>query len=187
MRIKFQQRCAKCRKNMVPMTSSRQFPICAPCQLKEIDQPITSAAMRRFFAIPHELYVQSSFLRSIKSQYLRFGSLTPNQRDAFKKVVEELQNPTIQQQREAKKLLAEQKATPKQRLLDALDGILKKDTKDKRRKALEVIADLELSGITDPAIQSAVNALVLKLRGRAKILLMTPDEIKQVRDTLGAT
>lgn len=185
MTIRFQQRCAKCRKNMVPMTSSRQFPICAPCQLKEIDQPITSPTMRKFFDIPHDLYVQSSFLRSIKSQYLRFGGMTPAQKEAFVKVVEELKNPNLKEQREAKKKAAELKMTPKQRLLDALDGILKKDTKDKRRKAMEVIADLELSGITDPAIQTAVNALVLKMRGRAKLLMMTQDEIKHVREMLG--
>src|SRR3989338_340237 len=99
MPVRFQQRCVKCRKNFVQMYSSRQFPICAPCQLAEISRPIKSKAMAAFFDIPQEFYEQSQFLRSIKSSYLRFENITPAQREAFVKVVEEMKHPEQKQKK----------------------------------------------------------------------------------------
>lgn len=75
---------------MVVITTRRQFPICAQCQLKEINQPIEDPSYKKFFEIDQNLYEQSGFLRSIKSNYLRYGSLTDKQKEAFKKVVDEL-------------------------------------------------------------------------------------------------
>ena len=46
--------------------------------------------MKKFFDIPEELYKKSSFLRSIKSNYLRFGQLSEKQIVAFKSTVEKL-------------------------------------------------------------------------------------------------
>jgi len=51
---------------------------------------ITDPAMKKFFDIPEEHYRMNSFLRSIKINYMRYGSLTDNQKDAFKKTVEKL-------------------------------------------------------------------------------------------------
>jgi len=169
---------------MVPMTSSKQFPICAECQMKEINQPIANPKMRKLFDIPVEFYQESSFLRSIKSQYIRFGSLTSAQKEAFIKVVEEMKNPAMKEQRELKKKKAEGRLSQKELLQQALDKVLAKDSKDKRRKLFETIADLELAGITDIPVQDAVNKLVQKERGRAKLLLMTPEELKAIREGL---
>jgi hypothetical protein len=91
---KFKQRCALCKKNMVLMYSHRQFPICAQCQMKQIDQPIDDPLFKKMFDLPEKFYLESSFLRNIKESYLRFGSLTEKQIEAFKKTVEELKNPS---------------------------------------------------------------------------------------------
>ena len=87
---KFKQRCAICKKNMVVMYSSRQFPICTECHMKKINQPIEDPKYKKLLDIPVELYEKSSFLRNIKESYLRFDSLTEKQIEAFKKVVKEL-------------------------------------------------------------------------------------------------
>lgn len=90
---KYKQRCVMCKKNMVLMYSSRQFPICAQCQMKQINQPIEDAKFKKMFDLPEKFYLESSFLRSIKEAYIRFGSLTEKQVEAFKKTVKELKNP----------------------------------------------------------------------------------------------
>jgi hypothetical protein len=53
---------------------------------------IKDPQMQKMFSIPEELYQQSSFLRSIKINYLKYGKLTEKQIDAFKKAVDKLQN-----------------------------------------------------------------------------------------------
>jgi hypothetical protein len=144
--------------------------------------------MERFFKIPHEFYVESSFLRSIKSQYLRFGSLTPNQRDAFKKVVAEMKDPAMKAKKDQERAAKSKPIiSQKERLLDALDAALASDTKAKRRKLLEMTADLTLEGITASEVQFAMNQLTQKSRGRAKLLMMTTEELKGVRDGLAAS
>ena len=60
--------------------------------MKQINQPIQDEAFQKMFDIDKELYEQSAFLRSIKSNYLRFGSLSEKQIETFKKVVSELKN-----------------------------------------------------------------------------------------------
>ncbi len=88
--IKFKQKCAICKTNMVEMFSARQFPICSPCQMKRINQEITDPSFKKFFDIEISLYEKSSFLRNIKEAYLRYGSLTDRQREAFIKSVEDV-------------------------------------------------------------------------------------------------
>ena len=61
--------------------------------MKQINQPITDEKFRKMFDIDQKLYEESSFLRSIKSNYLRFGSLSEKQVEMFKKVAAELANP----------------------------------------------------------------------------------------------
>ena len=46
--------------------------------------------MKKMFDIPIELYQKNSFLRNIKSNYIKYGSLTEKQIEAFKKVVADL-------------------------------------------------------------------------------------------------
>lgn len=92
-RPKFKQKCAMCHKNMVVMYSARQFPICSPCHMKQINQPIEDPKMKKLFDIPQEYYEQSQFLRNIKQSYIRFGSLTEKQIEFFHKAVEDMKNP----------------------------------------------------------------------------------------------
>lgn len=92
-RPKYKQLCAICRKDHVLMTTRGQFPICTACSMREISKPIEDEKFRKMFDIEQALYEKSSFLRSIKGNYLRFGGLSDKQIETFKKVVEELRNP----------------------------------------------------------------------------------------------
>ncbi len=69
--------------------------------MKQINQPITDEKFRKMFDIDQKLYEESSFLRSIKSNYLRFGSLSEKQVDTFKKVAAELANPDASKKSDA--------------------------------------------------------------------------------------
>src|SRR3989338_4431584 len=90
---RFKQRCAICKKNMVVMYSSRQFPICVECHMKRISDPVTDPKYKALLDIPRDFYEKSMFLRNIKESFQRFGSLTVNQVTAFKKAVEDLKHP----------------------------------------------------------------------------------------------
>ncbi|MBI3037206.1 hypothetical protein HYY73_05675 [Candidatus Woesearchaeota archaeon] len=92
-RPKYKQLCAICKKSHVLISSRGQFPICTACSMKQISQPIEDEKFKAMFDIDQKLYEQSSFLRSIKYNYLRFGSLSEKQIDTFKRVSEELANP----------------------------------------------------------------------------------------------
>lgn len=103
MRQKYKQLCAICRKNHVLISARGQFPICTSCSMKQINQPIEDEKFRKLFDIDQKLYEQSSFLRSIKSNYLRFGSLSEKQIDTFKRVSAELANPVQNNKNSAQK------------------------------------------------------------------------------------
>ena len=92
-RPKYKQLCAICRKNHVLISARGQFPICTSCSMKQINQPIEDKKFKAMFDIDQKLYEESSFLRSIKSNYLRFGSLSERQVETFKRVAAELANP----------------------------------------------------------------------------------------------
>ena len=85
----YQQRCIVCKKNMVLITNFRQRPVCAGCEMKDLSDPITSPKWRKFFDIDPGLYLKSSFLRSIKRNYVRQGAITAAQKEMFLKVVKE--------------------------------------------------------------------------------------------------
>ena len=72
------------------MFSHKQFPVCTSCNMKQINQPIEDPIFKKFFDIPEKFYLESYFLRKIKEAYIRFGSITENQRAAFLKTVEEM-------------------------------------------------------------------------------------------------
>jgi len=75
---------------MVLITGRNQFPICYDCQKAELQGEIKDPKMKKMFNIPEEFYKQSGFLRSIKSNYLRYGNLSEKQIEFFKKAVKEM-------------------------------------------------------------------------------------------------
>ena len=122
-RPKYKQLCAICRKSHVLISSRGQFPICTACSMKQINQPIEDKKFKAMFDIDQKLYEQSSFLRSIKYNYLRFGSLSDKQIEVFKKVALELANPKREEPSENHLAAV------------AVAATVKKDGKDEAKKA----------------------------------------------------
>lgn len=87
--ILYKQKCSRC-KNMVVVSGGTRYPLCYDCQKNEMKGTITDPEMKAMFDIPEEWYMQSSFLRSIKVNYLKFGKLSDRQIAAFKKVSAEM-------------------------------------------------------------------------------------------------
>ncbi len=87
---KFKQRCIRCKKNMVLIASARQIPICLECQLKDVDTKVEDPIFKKLFDIPRQYYLENNFLRSIRSNYSKFGILTKNQVETFRKVVKDM-------------------------------------------------------------------------------------------------
>jgi hypothetical protein len=77
---------------MVLITARNPFPLCYDCQKGELNVPVRDPKMKKLFSIPEDFYRTSSFLRSIKINYHRFGKLTEKQVDAFRKTVDNLKN-----------------------------------------------------------------------------------------------
>lgn len=90
MAIKFKQKCVRCKKNFVIITSRNKFPLCYNCQKKELEGEITDPEMKKLFDIPEEYYKENDFLRAIKVNYLKFENLSERQIEAFKKTVEKI-------------------------------------------------------------------------------------------------
>jgi dTDP-4-dehydrorhamnose 3,5-epimerase-like enzyme len=90
MRIQYRQKCLKCKKNYVTVVSGQKFPVCYDCQKEELSKDIKNPKMKKLFSIPEKFYKENAFLRSIKINYFRYGSLTEKQIAAFKKTVKEL-------------------------------------------------------------------------------------------------
>ena len=89
-RIQYKQKCSRCKDNYVIVTRQNNYPLCYDCQKKDLDQKVTDPAMKKMFNIPVDFYKDNAFLRSIKINYHRFGSLSEKQIAAFKKVVAQL-------------------------------------------------------------------------------------------------
>ena len=87
---RYKQLCFRCKKNYVSIISRQRFAMCYECQKNELNGEIKDKKMKKFFNIPEELYKESAFLRDIKVNYLRYGSLSEKQVEAFKKVVKKL-------------------------------------------------------------------------------------------------
>jgi hypothetical protein len=77
------------KKNYVTITRRTAFPTCYDCHKKELDTEITDKKMKKMFNIPEEFYKKSAFLRDIKISFIRFGSLSDKQIEAFEKVVQD--------------------------------------------------------------------------------------------------
>src|SRR3989338_3362462 len=83
----FKQKCMKCKKNFVLATRRDRFVVCYDCQKDLLQGNIKDPEAKKMFAIPEQYLRDSTFLRDIKIQYLRYGKLTEKQQEAFKKVV----------------------------------------------------------------------------------------------------
>ena len=90
MSIQYKQKCNKCKKNYVLSSWSNKYPICYDCQKSEMGGAVSDAKMKKMFNISEELYINNSFLRDIKIKYLRFGSLSDRQIEAFKKTADKM-------------------------------------------------------------------------------------------------
>ena len=88
--VKYQQKCMKCRKNYVLVSSRQRYAICYECQKQELTGEIKNPKMKKLFDIPEEFYMKNSFLRDIKIKYLQFGKLSEKQIEAFKKTVKKM-------------------------------------------------------------------------------------------------
>jgi hypothetical protein len=88
--ISFKQICSRCRKNYVVTNYRERYPVCFECQKNELIGEITDPKMKIFFDIPEEYYKINSFLRNIKINYLKYGSLSEKQVEAFKKTVKKM-------------------------------------------------------------------------------------------------
>ncbi len=86
----YKQKCIVCRKNYAMVTWNNRNPVCTECRMRDINKPITEAKFKKLFDIDKALYEKSSFLRNIKSSYLRFGGLSDKQVEMFRKVADEL-------------------------------------------------------------------------------------------------
>ena len=87
--VLYKQKCSRC-KNMVVVSGGTRYPLCYDCQKSEMKGAITDPEMKAMFDLPEELYKESSFLRSIKVNYLKFGKLSDKQIAVFKKVSAEM-------------------------------------------------------------------------------------------------
>jgi len=88
--VKYKQKCAKCGVNYVLVSSWRdRSPICFDCQKPDLEKEITDPEMKDFFDIPYNLYVDSSFLRNIRVNYIRYGRISDRQKEAFTKACAE--------------------------------------------------------------------------------------------------
>lgn len=87
----YKQRCIVCKNAWALVTSYKQkFAICKDCEMKVVQQTIEDKTFAKLFKIPLAWYKENSFLRSIRYQYGKWGSLTERQIEAFKKAVKDL-------------------------------------------------------------------------------------------------
>ncbi len=90
MAIRFKQKCMRCKKNYVTVSRNQRFVLCYECQKGELKGTIKDPKMKKLFNIPEEFYKKNSFLRAIKSNYLKYKNLSEKQIEAFKKTVKKL-------------------------------------------------------------------------------------------------
>lgn len=70
--------------------------------MKFVREPVEDPEYKKLFDINEKYYKESSFLRSIRVNYARFGSLSQKQIDVFKKVASELKSGKTGERREKK-------------------------------------------------------------------------------------
>jgi len=87
---KYKEKCRRCKKNYVTVTWRQRYPLCYDCQKKEMSGEIKDPKLKKMFNVPEEFYKENAFLRNIKINYLRFGSLSEKQIEAFKETVKKM-------------------------------------------------------------------------------------------------
>jgi hypothetical protein len=92
-RPKFKKKCGICKKDWVVVTS-RDFPICVSCHMKQVFSEEVTNKKFNFLNIDRSLYEKSRFLRSIRQSYLMYKDLSAKQISAFKKTVKDLKKPS---------------------------------------------------------------------------------------------
>ena len=93
MAIQYKQKCRRCRKNYVTVSRRHRGEIvCFECQKKELNGEIEDPKLKKLLDIPDEFYMKSGFLRSIKINCIRYGSLSDKQIEAFKNTVKKMQD-----------------------------------------------------------------------------------------------
>jgi PHP family Zn ribbon phosphoesterase len=90
MAIQYKQKCKRCNKNYVLSGLRSRYIVCDECQKREYSQEVTDPEMKELFDIPEEHYQKNYFLRDIKAKYLKYGSLSEKQIEAFKRAVKDL-------------------------------------------------------------------------------------------------
>ena len=90
MAVRYKMRCIGCKKNYVIANWTTKYVLCYDCQKSEMKGKIKDPKFKKLFDIPEEFYKENSFLRNIKVNYIRYGSLSDRQIEAFKKVVKGL-------------------------------------------------------------------------------------------------
>ena len=89
--ISYKQRCALCKKGWALITSGRQrFAVCLDCEMKFVEKKLEDKEFVKLFDIPLDWYRENSFLRSVRYQYGRFGTITDRQIEAFKKTIKDM-------------------------------------------------------------------------------------------------
>jgi len=91
MALQYKSRCTRCKKNFQLITRPTPYVVCYECQKPEMQGEITDPEMKKMFDIPEQYYKDIMFLRDIKIKYLLYGNLSENQIEAFKKVVDKLE------------------------------------------------------------------------------------------------
>lgn len=92
MAIRYKQKCYACKKNYVTATHRQKYVLCYECQKKELEGELKDPKMKKLFDIPEQYYKDNAFLRDIKINYLRYGTLTKKQIEVFKKVVQKIKS-----------------------------------------------------------------------------------------------
>ena len=77
-RPQFKTKCGVCKKEWIIVTS-RDFPICVTCHLKQIFSEEVTDREYDFLNIDKTVYSQSKFLRSIRQNYLMYKTLSEKQ------------------------------------------------------------------------------------------------------------
>ena len=87
----FKRKCIRCKQNYAIVSPRDRYALCYECHKKEMDGEIKDPEMKKLFDIPEDLYKKSMFLRDIKVKYMKFGSLSEKQVEAFKNAVKKMQ------------------------------------------------------------------------------------------------
>jgi len=79
--------------------------VCYECQKVELSKPIKDEKFKNLFDIPEQYYMDNTFLRSIKLNYIKYEELSPKQIEVFKKVIKDIKAEERKAKKEAREKL----------------------------------------------------------------------------------